>query len=277
MTNQNYREKKINENITVLNNYLSKIYSKHFHLENCEYGEEDSINSEIEQIYYGFNTTLKETYLIVLSYIESQGNSELLKLYQNELKCILQVDFNGVQTQYVEEVEETFYVSNSLDIINRYLLAFQAFDKEITKTVGIIYLENILTNSSIIIKELKIKPTSETQVCNAVKFVLKSTFPDSVILTEPFYKTAKCYKPDILIPSLRTAIEYKYAEDEQRLTKTIEEILIDVVGYSNHPTYKSFYAVFYVKAGICSEKRFNLIWDASKFPNNWKPIFVIGE
>jgi hypothetical protein len=57
----------------------------------------------------------------------------------------------------------------------------------------------------------------------------------------------------------------------------VSQILIDVVGYSNHPTYKLFYAVFYVKPGICSEKRFNIIWEGYKFPNNWKPIFIIGE
>jgi hypothetical protein len=279
MTNQNYQERKINENVTLLNNYLNKIYGLHFHLENCEFGEEEYIDKEIEQKYYEFNSTLKDTYLLVFSYIESQGNTELLKIYQATLSEILTENFNAIETQYVDEIEETFYVSKSFNKLNQFLLPYQAFalDKEITISAGIIYLENILTNTAIILKELKETPKSETQVYNAVKFVLKSTFPDSVLLSEPFYKTAKCYKPDILIPSIHTAVEYKYAEDEQRLIKTIEEILIDVVGYSNHPIYKTFYAVFYVKPGICSEKRFKIMWDEKKFPNNWKPILSIGE
>lgn len=279
MTNQNYQERKINENVNLLNNYLHKIYGLNFHLENCEFGEEEHVHREIEQNYYEFNSTLKETYLLVFSYIESQDNKEFLKLYQANLGEILTENFNGIETQYVDEVGETFYVSKSFNKLNQFLLPYQAFalDNKITISAGIIYLENILTNTAIILKELKETPKSETQVYNAVKFVIKSTFPDSVLLSEPFYKTAKCYKPDILIPSINTAVEYKYAEDEQRLIKTIEEILIDVMGYSNHPIYKTFYAVFYLKPGICSEKRFKIIWEEKKFPNNWKPILSIGE
>ncbi len=279
MTNQNYQERKINENVIILNNYLRKIYGLHFHLENCDIGEEESVNREIEQNYFEFNSTLKDTYLLVFTYIESQGNTKLLKLYQQSLSVILDENFNGVETQYIDEIEETFYVSKSLSKLSQFILPYQAFaiDKESVINAGVLYLENILTNTAVIIKELKETPKSETQVYNAVKFVLKSTFPDSVLLSEPFYKTAKCYKPDILIPSIHTAVEYKYAEDEQRLIKTMEEILIDVVGYSNHPIYKTFYAVFYVKPGICSEKRFKIMWEEKRFPNNWKPILAIGE
>jgi hypothetical protein len=278
MSNQSYREKKINENIALLNNFLSKIYNSYFLLENCDYEEEeDYIRKDIDHIYYDFEVLLKKTYILVLTYIEAERNFELLTLYKEDLKEMFLEEFKPIKSEYVDEIEETFYVSDSLNKIKHYLIPFSAFDSEIIKTSGIIYLENILENTSIIIKELKIKPTNEAQVYSAVKFTLKSTFPDSVHLSEPFYKTAKCYKPDILIPSIYTAVEYKYAEDEQKLIKTIEEILIDVSGYSNHAIYKLFYAVFYVKPGIVSEQRFKIIWNDNKFPNNWKPIFVIGE
>ena len=276
MANKYYQESKINENIALCHNYLIKIHSLNFKLENCENGEDQYVAREIDQQHFEFNYLLKTTYYLVLAYIETQENFELLKHYKKDLKNILSDDFDGITRNYIEEIEEYIYVSKELDKLTEFLIPYQAFDKESYKSIGLIYLENILSNTSIIIKELNIKPNSETQVYNSVKFVTKIAFPDSSFPSEPFYKTAKCYIPDILIPSLNTAIEYKYATAEKKLTETIEQILIDVVGYSNHPIFKNFYAVFYVKIGICDEKRFQIIWDGYKFPKNWKPIFVVG-
>ncbi len=52
--------------------------------------------------------------------------------------------------------------------------------------------------------------------------------------------------------------------------------LIDVKGYANNPTYKLFYAVFYVQPGIWVRKRFEEVWKQKEFPENWKGIFVEG-
>ena len=103
-------------------------------------------------------------------------------------------------------------------------------------------------------------------------------FPkDALFPSEPFIQTAKCYIPDILIPSLNCAIEYKYAPTLEKLTRTMDEILIDVNGYSNHDIYKLFYAVFYVKPGIIIKRRFDQIWSEKQFPDNWKGILVYGN
>jgi len=278
MQNQHYQETKINENIALCHNYLNKIQGMHFQLENyCENGEEQYLHKIIEQQEFEFNSILKSTYLLVFAYIESKKNFEFLKYYREELEKIMETDFYGITTQYIDEIEETIYISKEFDKLTEYLIPYQAFNKEIFKNSGLIYLENILANTSVILKDLKIKPKSENEVYTSVKFICKSTFPDSSFPSEPFYKTAKCYKPDILIQSLNSAIEYKYAKDEGKLITTIEQILIDVVGYSNHPIFNIFYAVFYVKAGVCGEKRFQTIWNSYNFPKNWKPIFVIGE
>jgi hypothetical protein len=94
-----------------------------------------------------------------------------------------------------------------------------------------------------------------------VKTFCDVTFPKAKLDGgfHPFYSNAKCYKPDILIPTLNCAIEYKFARTEATLVKTIEQILIDVKGYAGHPIYKYFYAVFYVKSGIISKNRFDEI------------------
>ena len=277
MTNQHYQETKINESIALCYNHLNKIQGLLIGLDYCEIGEEYFIHKDIENHSFKFNSLLKSTYLLILSFIESQNNFELLKLYKQDLEKVLEPNFNGYKPINDDELEETFYISDELDKMKEYLIPFQAFNNDFYKNAGLIFLENILSNTSVILKELKIQPNSETQVYLPVKFATKVTFPDSSFPSEPFYKTAKGYKPDILIPSLNSAIEYKYAKDETKLINTIEQILIDVKGYSNHPLYKIFYAVFYVTPGFCEKKRFQIIWDSYKFPNNWKPILVIGE
>ena len=209
--------------------------------------------------------------------MESKGCNELLVILKSGTYGILEDNHDSVESEYNEEWEDQIYWSNDLHRIKKVLLPFEAFDSKNQKNVGFIYLENILQNTSTIIRDLEIVPNGESKIYNGVKHVIKSVFPDYIALSEPFHKDAKCYKPDILIPSLSTAIEYKFARDEQRLIKTIEEILIDVKGYDNHPNYKTFYAVFYTSPGIWSERRFQTVWNGYNFPKNWKAIYIIGE
>ena len=277
MKNQFYQEKIINEKLRELENDIAKVEYLNVKLDFCEQGEEEYIDRQIEQFYKKFNSSIKELYLILLNYFETQGSKELLNIFKNDLQGILDINYEGIKTFDDDDFGQTYYICQELNAIKKFLLPFEAFDENVIKNIGLIYLENILSHTSYIIKELEKKPTNETSIYSSVKHVIKSTFPDYIGLSEPFIKEAKCYRPDILIPSLNTAVEYKYATDETKLIKTIEDILIDISGYSNHPLYKVFYAVFYVTVGICTEQRFNYIWNSYKFPENWKPIFVIGE
>lgn len=277
MRNIYYQEKIINEKISALENYIAQVEHLNIKLDFCEQGEEEYVEKEIDQIHYKFNSSIVELYLLLLNYFETQNSNELLKIFKKDLEHILNPTYVGISVVIDDDFGQTYYICNELYSINKFLLSFEAFDKRINKDIGLIYLENILSHTSYIIRELDIKPLNETTVYNSVKHVIKATFPDYIGLSEPFYKEAKCYKPDILIPSLNVAVEYKYATDEARLIKTIEDILIDVLGYSNHPVYKIFYAVFYVRAGVCTQQRFNILWNGYKFPEHWKPIFVNGE
>lgn len=161
-------------------------------------------------------------------------------------------------------------------MFGQFLNAFPEFGSIDEKT-GIDFLENILESTAVVLKEMNVSPTSEVQVYSSVKILCKATFPDAIFPTESFQKTAKCYKPDILIPILGCAVEYKYAPTEERLVTTIDEILIDVKGYDRHDIYKQFYAVFYVMPGHMTDSRFKQIWAEKRFPENWKGIFVLGN
>ncbi|MBX9886929.1 MAG: hypothetical protein K2Y30_03225 [Flavobacteriaceae bacterium] len=276
MRNIIYQENVINEKLSNLSKYIAHVEYLNAKADFCEPEEVTYVDEEITKTYSAFNTLLKELYLLVLNYLENQGSNELLKIFKSELHQILESTEDSIIILEHEDFGQ-FYTSQDLLNIKKFLMPFEAFDEKTNKNIGLIYLENILSNTSYIIKELQVVPVNEATVYNSVKHVIKSAFPEHIPITESFYKEAKCYKPDILIGSLNTAVEYKYATDEKKLVTTMEQILVDVVGYSNHPVYKIFYAVFYVTPGVCTLKRFDYLWNNLNFPDNWKPIYVIGK
>lgn len=271
-----FQENSINLKLRTLDKYIADVELFEVKLDFCEKHERHYINDQIKSFHNMFNSDLKELYLLVLNYLEKQNSTQLLSKFKNDMDHIPTLAKNSILQLEYDDFGHCF-ISEELIYIRKILIPFEAFDESVNKNIGLIYLENILKSTAFIINELSVVPTNESNVYNTVKHVLKAAFPDYISAAEPFYKEAKCYKPDILLRSLNTAVEYKYATDEKRLIKTMEEIIIDVAGYSNHHIYKTFYAVFYVTPGICTTERFDILWNSYKFPDNWKPIYVIGS
>lgn len=268
-----YLESKIPKQL----NAMRILYSEIRYKEGITANDNYELNGEINELADQFKDLAEMTYKICLVYFETKNLKEYLTLFRSEILPRLKKDV------VLEEYYDTEMGEMESSVINSFwdfLYPFSAFSFDINsmsvKKTGIEYLENILESSGIIINALKIKPTTETQVYDAVKIVLKSVFPTHISPSESFQKTAKNYKPDILLPSLNCAIEYKYAENERRLIETIDQILIDVKGYDKHLQYKFFYAVFYVKTGIWTKKRFEQVWEEKEFPKNWKGVLVEG-
>ena len=146
------------------------------------------------------------------------------------------------------------------------------------KLSGVQYLEVILRNTATIIHKSGIKPKSETEVYNAVKHVLEAVFPSAKPGAKSnFVKTAQEYKPDILLPELSAAVEYKYAADEGKLKNVIAQISDDVKGYTGDSDYKLFYAVFYVTSDFWGEAKFKTVWKEKEFPENWLAFYILGK
>lgn len=145
------------------------------------------------------------------------------------------------------------------------------------KLSGIQYLETVLRNTATIIHKGEINPTSEPDVYKAVRPVLEAIFPSAISPKSNFLKTAQEYKPDILIPELTAAVEYKYANNETKLKATIAQISDDANGYTGDTDYNLFYAVFYVTKDFWGQDKFNLAWKEKNFPQNWRAFYVVGE
>lgn len=145
------------------------------------------------------------------------------------------------------------------------------------KTSGISYLETILKNTATIVHKSGRTPVTETEVSKIARDVLEVIFPSAIKPKSNFFKKAQEYKPDILIPELSAAVEYKYATDEVKLKATIGQISDDVKGYTGDSDYNLFYAVFYVTNDFWGEEAFRHAWNEKEFPPNWQAFYIVGR
>lgn len=218
-------------------------------------------------------------YLSVLCYLDMKGYSHYISLFKdlfgNDSENIRHHDKFEIEHYWFNEPYSVF-----LEKLTQFLQVFEFMDSDdsrYTRLSGIQYLENILNNTASIVSRLEKIPKSETEVYKAVKGVFEAIFPSAKFPKSNFLKTTKEYKPDILIPELFTAIEYKYATTEEKLKSTIEQIAADVKGYTGDKNFSIFYAVFYVTTDFWGKKRFMAAWDEQKFPKNWIPIYIVGQ
>jgi hypothetical protein len=189
------------------------------------------------------------------------------------------------KTISAKKIYDAFMEDESGEILSRFLIELREFlyplgiwKSEVgdAKTnFGLEYLENILKHTAYAIIKMGIKPKNESEVYNAIKVVINSIYPSSQHPKSLFTDNVKEYKPDILIPELEVAIEYKYANSEEKVKTQIEQVYADVAGYSKDTNYSRFYAVFYCDKDYLGSERLKYLWE-TRFPPNWKYFQVIG-
>ena len=217
----------------------------------------------------------------ILAYLDCQNLGNYV-LYSKELLD----EYSSLSKVYAKVYDEQsiwhYQGYEVIEVVDSLLSPFDFMDNDsienLAKANGIKYLENILQQTGAILENINIKPSSEPRVYNAVKFVIKAIFPSSIHPTKGFFTSFKNFEPDILIPQLEVAIEYKYAKDEATLKSTIEQIAADAIGYSYDKNYKLFYGVFYVTGAAkkMGQKRFEQAIKDMKYPNNWKFYYIEG-
>ncbi|EMJ5493719.1 hypothetical protein L5590_001162 [Pseudomonas aeruginosa] len=226
-----------------------------------------------------FQETLESIYLNIICYLDNKN----LNHYTNTFFQIF--GSNPSTLNHRDEFEIDHYGSGEpysvfIAKISKFLSSFEfteSNEDQYERITGLQYLETILKNTAVIISRNNLKPKSEVDIYKAVKSTLSIVFASSKHPKSNFIKTAKEYNPDILIPELYAAIEYKYATDEQKLKSTIEQIAADVKGYTGDSDYRVFYAVFYVTEDFWGQQKFSKVWSDQNFPKNWMPIYVVGK
>ncbi|MGG7551501.1 hypothetical protein ACQ7CX_12845 [Chryseobacterium arthrosphaerae] len=277
--NKIYKEEKIIDLLSSMRSYFFDLefLNEEEKLNNYQYHSNPFHYEKKADIEEKFKDEAWQLYNLCTVYFESLNLKEYLTAFKKDM--ISQLEESLFENKYSNE--DTIPYSITVSKFSKYLVPFEfsqgSYIDRLLKQAGIIYLENILRNTQSILNKIGVKPESETSLYNEIKFVIESTFSKSLSPTSRFFKCFKNYNPDILIPDLQVAIEYKYAKSESALKNQIDQVISDIKGYTGDINYKIFYAVFYVTKDFWGAPRFEEAIKEMDFPMNWKCIYVVGN
>lgn len=230
-----------------------------------------------EEVRPPFQYVLESLYLCTVCMLDASGLHEYLKQFYERFGRTFDAakaasSFNiepfwevTPHNAFLQNLRQFLNPLNILQDSSRYL-----------RLSGVLYLENVLRNTAVIMHKAGKSPRSEPEVYKGVRAVLEAIFPSARSPRSKFIKSAQEYKPDILIPELFAAIEYKFADTEERLKATIGQIADDVKGYTGDPDYHLFYAVFYTTKDFWGAAKFDVAWKEKAFPPNWRAFYIVG-
>jgi hypothetical protein len=280
MTNeQKYRESKIVETLWSMSSDFSEL-SFMWEYTSDEAKEEESYMYKEIELKDNLENKAKTVYKLIIAYLETSNLKEYLADFKTEFATLFTEKRNDLFDSEFDDGSGEMYsktVSRLWHFLSPFEFSQQSYIDKLLKQTGVTYLERILRNTQVIINETNAKPTSEPQVYNAVKFVVKTVFPSALEPTSGFFKSFKNYNPDILVPEIHTAVEYKYADTETKLKAQIDQVVADTKGYTGDTNYEIFYAVFYVTDDFWGIDKFETVWKEMEFPKNWKGIYIIGK
>lgn len=238
----------------------------------------DELINKDDELVEPFRHLIKSIYLSAICYLDQLGLEHYLKIFYSQFGN----DVGNISGELDFDIDHFWSgvpYSVWLSKMRQFLSVFPIWEcdeERYRRLSGIQYLENVLDATASIISRSGKNPSSEAAVYKAVKDVLSPIFPSSISPKSNFLKSAKEYKPDILVPELNAAIEYKFADNEEKLKSTIEQIAVDVKGYTGDRDYNLFYAVFYVTEDFWGERKFKQFWKELKFPVNWRAFYKVG-
>ena len=266
---ENYLTEQIRSRIRALN-------SEHFqHVMAREYGD-DYIDSEMDA---WIHNTLKRIYILILVYLEKKNLILIAGMFKQRFELKLD-DSSFMLDETLRPLDEMRTPTlTRLEEFEDFLLPFHEFDvfRE-EKRLSASYLDSVLSNTNYIIKKTKANITNETSVYNSVKWFLEILFPDTLVAKAPIFPGKfKNYKPDLYVPELQTAIEYKFVKSGDHPETYIDEIYIDSVNYKGDDRYQFFTAVMYfVNNQEFKPDTIKSCWKRKNFPSTWKLILVFG-
>lgn len=225
-----------------------------------------------------FSRNIENLHFSIITYLDFLKLDDVKKIFMKNF--VDDFSFKKALSDFVYNDWDGQEYLGYLINISRFLSVFHFYpykSESSAYATSIKIVERVLSNTGVIISNKAIIPNSEAQVYNAVKEVFEPIFPSCRNPNGKFIQAAKAYVPDILIPEIKVAIEYKYARTEDKLKATMEQVYADIAGYKGHPDYSQFYAVFYVKRDFWGQEKFNRVWEEQGFPSNWKGIYIVGK
>ncbi|MBC3435847.1 hypothetical protein HU735_10525 [Pseudomonas sp. BW16M2] len=221
-----------------------------------------------------FLSKIERLHLSISLLIESLGYTQLLQEYK------LGYSKHSTKSASFSITRDGDYHSDTLAFFWRYhksvsaLINSNSVDTDERKQRTL--LAAILRNTSKIVHDHQVSPTSEAEVRNCVYKLLTHVFPDT-LREVPVPQVTKTYKADLGIPSLKAAIEYKYATTEEEAKKVIGGFYEDMRGYAGSEDWKHFFAVVYMSKPFFTIEQIRAEFARVGVDSSWSPILVHGE
>ena len=157
------------------------------------------------------------------------------------------------------------------DEFREFLSAFPEFDYDFINKAETNKLKLILENTNSILDLTKTVVTNESSIYNPVKKIIEIIYPDTrKTHGGRFLRKFMHYKPDILIPEISAAVEYKYIRKGDNPAAYLDQLKIDSDNYKKDPDYRFFYAVVYFESkGDINPAAFNVGVKEKEFSEQW--------
>jgi hypothetical protein len=238
-------------------------------------GREDTPGYTKEWIGY----RIKDLYNLIRMYLEGKGLVVYLEDFYQKYDALMNkadTDFTKATLYHPDSEEELIFIGE----FKQFLDPLKAFDYSDRKEEEINKLTNILKHTDHILKNIGKTVKNEADIYNKIKWILGLYYPTTRFKNKAsFIRQFKTYEPDILIPELKTAIEYKLIKDRKAtIDDYIDLVKADSANYTGDHLYEQFVAVLYITdSGIATQEAIESAWAHKKFPDNWKLVVAMGS
>jgi hypothetical protein len=193
--------------------------------------------------------TLTQAYRTMCVFLERAG----LNLALADLKEEWNSYKDGLSELKDWDDEPEYKYSPALIFLNNQLRVFEALENDLTaEQPQIEIVRRIVKNTAQVVALAPAPPASEADIQRALHAHLRVGFPDArreAAVAQP----TKTYKPDIAIDSLRTAIEVKFADSEEKAKVALGGLYEDMKGYAGDRAYTTFTAVVFMNDAYISQ------------------------
>lgn len=268
-----YIEKQIKHTLGYISNIRYDLYMR-YQIDNHQNEDHYEVAVAEELLF----VRIRDLYFLILAYLEARGMTSLFDVFRDRYGAIIDND-----SKLKEEVCYHPDDESELKILNdfqQFLKVFCFYDNSIQKNEELGKLKSILNNTDFILKKCNTEVSNEADIYNQVKWVIDLYYPTCRKKNKAsFIQEFKTYNPDILIPELKTAIEYKYVNTQNdNLDEFIDQIRIDATNYVGDMNYDNFIAVIYIEiSSIATPEQIKESWKSKKFPKNWDFIVAKGS
>jgi hypothetical protein len=214
---------------------------------------------------------LQRLFILMTSYFEGKGLNDFASQFRKEFSETMVSKEKLLATE--EYDGDSYLVMNYK--LNQYLYPFKAFSSKSAKEDdGFEKLISIVGETPHILSQFGNVIKNEADIYKRVQWVLNFYFDTRPTRKTRFISKFKIYRPDILIPELETAIEYKLVKKRDALDDYIDQLGIDADNYRGDPFYREFIAVICLKGNIATKRDIEIAWKGKQFDEHWHPVVV---